>query len=159
FFLASSAVLALLFSGVSLGADPTSEMAEFSVFGKVDLAGLAKGEVKTAAGSPMSNERYLSVQSCFVIPQPPAKVIAAMKSFNPTAHRELRVILHTDLPASPTAADFSKLDHPPNGGAVQSLTAATEKKSRDLQISGAEAQAFSPGKPLFAFWGDLLSKR
>src|SRR5262249_27927769 len=102
FLLSSAASLALLFSGVSHGADPASEMAEFSVFGKIDPAALANGEVKTAAGSPMSSERYLSVQSCFVIPQPPAKGIAAMKSFNPSAHRELKVILHSALPVSPT---------------------------------------------------------
>jgi hypothetical protein len=159
FLVLFSAALTLVFYGISLGADPTSEMAEFSVFGKVDVAQLAKGEIKTAAGSPMSTERYLSVQSCFVVPQAPANVIAAMKSFNPSAHRELKVMLHSDLPASPTAANFSKLDHPPNSRAVQSLTAATEKMSPDLQISRGEAQAFSAGKSVFAFWSELLAKR
>src|SRR5438105_967753 len=98
--------LLLLFSAALRAApsDPTAEMAAFSVFGKVDLVQLANGEVKTAAGAPMSTARYLSVQSCFVVPQPPAKVIDAMKRFDPTAHRELKVYLHSDLPTSPTAA-------------------------------------------------------
>ena len=62
----------------SRAADPISEMAQFSVFGKVDLAQLAKGEIKTATGEPMSTARYLSVQSCFIVPKPPAQVVAAM---------------------------------------------------------------------------------
>lgn len=159
FLAAASVALAFLFSRLSPGADPTSEMAEFSVFGKINLAELVKGEVKTAAGSPMTSERYLSVQSCFIIPQPPAKVIAAMKSFNPTAHRELKVMLHADLPASPTVADFSKLDQAPNSHAFQSLSARTEKMSADLQISRAEAQAYTRGKSVVAFWSELLAKR
>lgn len=159
FLVPGCAALFFFFAGVGLAADPVSEMAEFSVFGKIDLATVAKGEIKTAPGSPMSTERYLSVQSCFVIPQPPAKVIAAMKQFNPSTHRELKVMLHTDLPAAPTAAAFSKLDRPANNRAIQTLTSATEKMAPDLQISRAEAQQFSPGKSLFAFWSELLAKR
>ena len=158
-FLRSFVALALLFPVIAFSADPVSEMADFSVFGKVDLAELTKGGVKTAAGSPMSTERYLSVQSCFIIPQPPAKVIAAMRQFNPTAHSELNVLLHSDLSGSPSAADFSKLNHPANNRALQTLTGATEKMSPNLQISRAEAQSFSAGKSVFAFWSDLLAKR
>jgi hypothetical protein len=155
----SSVALALLFPLALCGADPISEMAEFSVFGRVNLAELEKGGVMTAAGSPMSTERYLSVQSCFLIPQPPAKVIAAMRQFNPAAHRELDVLFHTDLSGPPTAADFSKLNRPADNRALQTLSAATEKMSPDLQISRTEAQAFSPGKSFFAFWSELLAKR
>ncbi len=135
-----------------LAADPVSEMAEFSVFGKVDLAELAKGEIKTATGAPMSTARYLSVQSCFVIPKPPAQVMAAMKRFDPTAHRELKVYLHSDLPSSPSAANFAKLNNPPSNGAVKALAAATEKMSPELQLSQAEAKSYSSGQPVFAFW-------
>ncbi|HEY2799351.1 MAG TPA: hypothetical protein VGI85_02060 [Chthoniobacterales bacterium] len=140
-------------------ADPVSEMAGFSVFGKVDLGELAHGEIKTAASPPMSTPRYLSVQSCFVVPRSPAQVVQAMKQFNPTAHRELKVYLHSDLPSSPWAANFSKLQNPPNSSPVKALTAATEKMSPELQLSRAEAQKFSAGKPVFAFWTDVLTKR
>lgn len=142
-----------------LAADPVSEMAEFSVFGKFDLAELAKGEIKTAAGAPMNTARYLSAQSCFLIPKPPAQVITAMKRFNPTAHRELKVYLHSDLPASPSTSNFSKLNNPPSNSAVKALTTATEKMSPDLQLSRAEAQKYSSGQPVFAFWSDVLTKR
>src|SRR5690348_15950867 len=84
-------------------ADPVSEMASFSVFGQVNLNELANGQIKTAAGNKMSTDRYLSVQSCFVVPNPPAKVIAVMKRFNPTAHRKLKVFLHSDISGSPSA--------------------------------------------------------
>lgn len=159
FFFSCSAALVLVSPVLSLAADPTAEMAEFSVFGRVDRAALAKGEVRTAPGVPMQNERYLSVQTCYAIPQPPAKVIAAMKNFDPSAHRDLKVVLHSDLSSSPSAADFSKLEHLPNIRAAQNLRTATEKMSPNLQISQAEAQTFSPGKSVFAFWGELLAKR
>ncbi|MBA3649895.1 MAG: hypothetical protein H0W66_00060 [Chthoniobacterales bacterium] len=142
-----------------LAADPVSEMAQFSVFGKVDLAELAKVEIKTATGAPMSTARYLSVQSCFVVPKPPAQVMAAMKSYDPTAHRELKVYLHSDLPDTPSAGDFAKLNNPPSKGAVKSLASATEKMSPELQVSQAEAKSYAPGQPVFGFWSNLLLKR
>lgn len=152
-------VLALVFPSTIRAADPVSEMAGFSVFGKVNLAELARGEVKTASSMPMDTARYLSVQSCFVIPKPPAQVLAAMKRFNPTAHRELKVYLHSDLPATPSASNFSKLNNPPENRAVKSLAAATEKMSPELQLSRAEVQTYSAGQPVFAFWTGVLAKR
>jgi hypothetical protein len=134
-------------------------MAQFSVFGKVDLNELAKGDIKTATGAPMSTPRYLSVQSCFVVPQPPEKVLQTMQHFDPTAHRELKVYLHADLPASPSASNFSRLNNPPENSAVKSLRNATEKMSSDLQLSQAEAQKYSAGQQPFAFWIGVLAKR
>lgn len=142
-----------------LAADPVSEMAEFSVFDKVDLAELAKGEIKTATGAPMSNARHLSVQSCFIVPKTPAQVMAAMKRFDPTAQRELKVYLHADLPPAPSAADFAKLNNPPGNDAVKALAAATEKMSPELQLSQEEAKSYSPGQPVFEFWSKVLLKR
>ena len=92
-------LLAFLLPAAAL-ADPVSEMAGFSVFGKVDPAELARGGVKTAAGAPMNTPRYLSVQSTFVVPRSPGQVVQAMKQFDPTAHRELKVYLHGDLGGS-----------------------------------------------------------
>ncbi|MBA3831815.1 MAG: hypothetical protein H0X34_07975 [Chthoniobacterales bacterium] len=140
-------------------ADPVSEMASFSVFGKIDLSQLANGQVKTAAGAAMSTPRYLSVQSCFVIPRAPTQVVQTMKRFDPTAHRELKVYLHSDLPSSPSAANFSKLTNPPSNSAVKALVAATEKMSPELQLSRAEAQKFSGGKPVFSVWTEVLAQR
>ncbi len=144
---------------VAVLADPVGEMAGFSVFGKVNLGELAGGEIKTAASPQMNTPRYLSVQSCFVVPKPPAAVVQAMKRFDPTAHRDLKVFLHGDLPASPTAANFAKLQRPPQNSAVQALMTATEKMSDHLQISRAEAQNWAPGKSVWGFWSDLLAKR
>jgi hypothetical protein len=155
--IALSAILALPLT--TRAADPVSEMAQFSVFGKVDLNELAKGDIKTATGAPMSTPRYLSVQSCFVVPQPPEKVLQTMRDFDPTEHRELKVYLHFDLPASPSASNFSRLKNPPENSAVKSLRNATEKMSSDLQFSQAEAQKYSAGQQPFAFWIDLLAQR
>ncbi len=152
-------ILVLIIPTTVIAADPMSEMAEFSVFGKVDLAELAQGGVKTATGAPMNTARYLSAQSCFIIPKPPDQVLAAMKRFDPTAHRELKVYVHSDLPASPSAANFAKLNSLPENSAVKTLSAATKAMAPDLQVSRAEAQKYSAGQPVFAFWADLLAKR
>src|SRR3954454_18755267 len=106
-FLPRWLLLLLLLPAAALAADPVSELAGFSVFGKVDPAELARSGVKTAAGAPMNTPRYLSVQSAFVVPRSPGQVVQAMKQFDPTAHRELKVYLHGDLGSSPGAAGFS----------------------------------------------------
>ena len=65
-------LLAVLRLGLTTAhADPISELASFSIFDKVDLAQLAKSDVKTAHGPPMSNPRFLAVQSCYVVPGAP----------------------------------------------------------------------------------------
>jgi hypothetical protein len=152
-------ILLLVVPVAAIAADPVTEMGEFSVFDKVDLGQLAQSGVKTATGAPMSTPRYLSTQSCFIIPKPPDQVLAAMKRFDPTTHRELKVYINTELPASPSTASFAKLNSAPENSAVQALSAATKAMSPDLQVSRAEAQKYSAGQPVFAFWTELLAKR
>jgi hypothetical protein len=167
-YLALSLVLLLTMGPTMLAADPVSELASFSVFDKVDLNELAKSDVKTAHGPPMSNARFLSVQSCYVAPGPPAKQLEALRQWNPTRHRELKIFLHSDLPGSPGPADFSKLKNAPDNSSVRALVSNTEKLSPDLQISREEAKKFSGGgekgggamSPAVAtFWADVLSNR
>ena len=55
-------------------ADPATELASFSVFDKIDVNDLAKSDVKTLHGPPMSG-RFLSVQSCYVAPGSPAQPV------------------------------------------------------------------------------------
>src|SRR4051794_17405174 len=104
--------LVLLSATIARG-DPISEFASFSVFDKVDLAQLAKSDVKTAHGPPMRNSRFLAVQSCYVAPGSPAQQMEALRRWNPTRHGELKVYLHTDLPLNPTPANFEKLRSAP----------------------------------------------
>jgi hypothetical protein len=162
-------LLLLLARSTSARADAVSELASFSIFNKVDLAQLAKSEVKTAHGSPMSNPRFLAVQSCYVAPGSPAQQIEALRRWNPTRHRELKVFLHSDLPSNPTAASFEKLKNAPDNGPVRWLVAATQKLSPDLQISRDEAKKFSDAggggrsgampASVAAFWTDVLTAR
>jgi len=150
-------------------ADPVSELASFSIFDKVDLAQLARSDVKTAHGPPMRNPRFLAVQSCYVAPGSPAQQMEALRRWDPTRHRELKVFLHTDLPSNPTPANFERLKNAPANSAVRSLVAATEKLGPELQISKDEAKKFSAGTggggggaipgPIAAFWADVLSAR
>jgi hypothetical protein len=157
----------LLARSTSARADAVSELASFSIFNKVDPAQLAKSEVKTAHGSPMSNPRFLAVQSCYVAPGSPAQQVEALRRWDPTRHRELKVFLHSDLPSNPTAASFEKLKNAPANGPVRSLVAATQKLSPDLQISRDEAKKFSAGSAgggampasVAAFWTDVLTAR
>jgi hypothetical protein len=148
-------------------ADPVAEMASFSVFPNVNLAELAKGEPKVAHGPPLSGH-FISAQSCFVVAGTPARVSEALRQWNPTRHSELKVLLHSDLPSSPSAANFSRLSSAPDNAAVRSLVSATQKLSPDLQISKEEEKRFAavagvtgsgmPG-PIAAAWADVLSAR
>src|SRR5215475_9421374 len=127
-------------------ADAVSDLASFSIFGKVDLAQLAKSDVKTAHGPPMSNQRFLAVQSCYVATgSSPAQQMQALRQWDATRHRELKVFLHSELPSNPTPANFDKLKNAPGNASVRSFVAATQKLSPDLQISKEEAKKFSAG--------------
>ena len=146
-------------------ADPVAEMASFSVFDKIDLNELAKGEPKVAHGPPLGG-RYISAQSCFVVAGVPARVSEALRQWNPTRHSELKVMIHSDLPSSPSAANFSRLSSAPDNSAVRALVSATQKLSPDLQISKEEEKKFAAvagattmAGPVAAAWADVLSAR
>ena len=161
-------LLLVLTGSTNARADAVSELASFSIFDKVDLAQLAKSDVKTAHGPPMKNPRFLAVQSCYVASTSPAQLIAALRRWDPTKYRELKVFLHSDLPSSPTAANFEKLNNAPSNGPVRAFVAATQKLSSDLQISRDEAKKFSAGSAggggampasVVTFWTDVLVSR
>ena len=150
-------------------ADPVSELASFSIFDKVDLAQLAKSDVKTAHGTPMKNSRFLAVQSCYVAPGSPAQQMEALRRWNPAKYRELKVFLHSDLSSNPGPANFEKLKNAPDNASVRSFVAATQKLSPDLQISKDEAKRFTAATggsgggvippAAVAFWTDVLTGR
>ena len=157
--------LLLIAAPRSAWADPLSELASFSIFDKVDLAQLAKSDVKTAHGPPMRNSRFLAVQSCYVVPGSPAQQMEALRRWNPSRYRELKVFLHSDLPSNPGPANFEKLKNAPDNASVRSFVAATQKVSPELQISKEEAKRFSAGAGgggvipagVVAFWTDVLT--
>src|ERR671919_2908405 len=117
----------------------------------------------------MKNSRFLAVQSCYVAPGSPAQLMEALRRWNPTRHRELKVFLHSDLPSNPTPANFEKLKNAPDNGSVRSFVNATQKLSPDLQISKEEAKRFSASTggggggvippAVVAFWADVLTAR
>jgi hypothetical protein len=156
----------LLAASPVVQADAVSELAGFSVFNKVDLHDLANGDVKTAHGPPM-NGRFLSVESVYVVRRTPAKELEAQQKWNPTRHSELKVFLHSDLPASPTAGDFSKLKNAPDNSSVHAFVNATEKLGSDLQLSKEEVKQFSGGTggnetmpaAVAKFWSNILAAR
>jgi hypothetical protein len=160
--------VSLLRLGLTIArADAVSELASFSIFDKIDLAQLAKSDVKTAHGPPMRNPRFLAAQSCYVAPGSPGQQIDALRRWDATRHRELKVFLHSDLPSNPTPANFEKLKNAPDNASVRSFVAATQKLSSDLQVSKDEAKKFSAGTggggvipaPVATFWADVLTAR
>src|SRR6516164_10541637 len=120
--------LILMASPRSACADTVSELASFSIFDKVDLAQLAKSDVKTAHGPPMKNSRFLAVQSCYVAPGSPAQQMEALRRWNPAKYGELKVFLHSDLPSNPTPANFEKLKNAPGESAGREFVTAAEKR-------------------------------
>jgi hypothetical protein len=161
-----SALLLLALSIPNAFADPVAEMASFSVFDTIDLAELGKGDVKSAHG-PSLGGRYISAQTCFVVAAPPARVSDAMRQWNPARHSELKVLIHSDLPSSPSTANFSRLASAPDNAAVRALVTRTQQLSSDLQISREEARKLPPANtgsgampaPIAAFWAEILSAR
>src|SRR5947207_10233664 len=171
--LVRTGALLLLLSVLRLGlitarADAVSELASFSIFDKVELAQLAKTDVKTAHGPPMKNSRLLAVQSCYVMPGSPAQQMEALRRWNPAKYRELKVFLHSDLSSNPGPANFEKLKNAPDNASVRSFVTATQKPSSDLQISKEEAKRFSAAAgggggvippAVVAFWTDVMTAR
>jgi len=141
--LAGALYLMLIAGPRSACADPVSELASFSIFDKVDLAQLAKSEVKTAHGPPMKNSRFLAIQSCYVVPGSPAQEMEALRRWNPAKYRELKVFLHSDLTSHPEPASFEKLKEAPGNASVRSFVAETQKLGPELQLSKDEAKRFS----------------
>jgi hypothetical protein len=116
----------------------------------------------------MSNPRFLAVQSCYVaLGSSPAQQAEALRRWDATRHRELKVFLHSDLPSNPTASNFEKLKNAPGNASVRSFVAATQKLSSELQLSKDEAKKSSTGTgdggvipdAVVAFWADVLGAR
>jgi hypothetical protein len=162
-FFSLACLMAFLISNAT-AADPAAEMASFSVFSGINIADLAKGEPKVAHGPALSGT-VISAQSCFVVAGAPARVSEALRQWNPSRHSELKVLIHSDLPSSPSAANFARLSSAPDNAAVRSLVSATQKLSPDLQISKAEEKRFAGltgdrmAGPIAAAWADVLSAR
>src|SRR5437667_2393498 len=163
-------LVSLFGTGLTIArADAVSELASFSIFDKVDLAQLAKSDVKTAHGPPMRNPRFLAVQSCYVAPGSPAQQMEALRRWNPSKYRELKVFLHSDLPSNPGPSNFEKLKNAPDNASVRAFVAATQKLSSELQISKEDAKRFSAATEgggggvipaaVAGFWTDVLTAR
>lgn len=157
--------LIVLTISTAVAADPAADLASFSVFNNVNVADLAKGEPKVAHG-PSLGGHIISAQSVFVVAGVPARISEALRQWNPAHHPELKVMIHSDLPGSPSASNFSRLSSAPNNSAAQALVTATQKLSPDLQISKEEEKKFAAvsgattmSGPMAAAWADVLSAR
>src|SRR6516164_4272739 len=126
--LAGVLLLILIAGPRSACADTVSELASFSIFDKVDLAQLAKSDVKTAHGPPMKNSRFLAVQSCYVAPGSPAQQMEALRRWNPAKYGKLKVFLHSDAPSDPTPSNCGRLKNARGESAGREFVTAAEKR-------------------------------
>ena len=81
-------------------------------------------------------------------------------------HSELKVLLHSDIPSSPSPANFSRLGNAPDNAAVRSLAGMVQSQSPDLQISREEAKKIPAASgngampaSIAGFFADILSAR
>lgn len=156
-------LLLALFSADAL-ADPLAEMAAFSSLKNVDLAKLASGEVVVGRGPTMSFPRGLAIESAYVVKAPVAKTLELQRQWSPARHAELKIWLHGELPAKPTADDFRRIASAPSNGPVRALIAATEKldpAKPGVNLSADEVKAFgkAAGTPWSATWSGALLAR
>jgi hypothetical protein len=159
-----SLVLAIFASVRVASADPLSELSGFSIFDKIDLAQLAKSDGKTAHGPPMSNPRFLSVQSIYVLPGAPAPHLEAMRDWNPSEHHEPKVFLHGDISGAISESTFARIKSAPDNGPVRTLVNATAKMGNELQLSREEAARWKGGNAALSaaggdFWMGVLAGR
>jgi hypothetical protein len=148
--------------GVVAKADPVTELKAFSSFKDVSLEKLASGTVLSARGPTMTFPRGLAVESLYVVRKPLQKTVDFHQRWNPMSHPELKVMIHTELPARPTAADFQKLESMPLNASVKAWQAATQKLgsgSTELLLSNAEVQSYAKASSPAAFWGNVLAQR
>jgi hypothetical protein len=152
-------------------ADPVAELASFSTFKAVNIEKLAGGPAMMAHGPAMSFPRGMAVESCYVVRKPLARTAELHRQWTPLRHQDLKFYMHSDF-GRPTLAEFQKIASAPSNSAVKAFVAATEKLGSggsDLQLSAAEAKAFSAGAtgpsgsampaPVASFWSNVLFQR
>ncbi|HSI11940.1 MAG TPA: hypothetical protein VK961_07845 [Chthoniobacter sp.] len=156
----------------SASADPVADLAAVSTFKDVNLDKLAGGTVQMARGPAMSFPRGLAVESVYVVRKPVAKTLELHQQWNPNKHPELKVFLHGELSARPTAAEFQRVGSAPANTPVKTFVAETQKLgsgSANLQLSHADGKAYAsqagadgggamPPK-VVGFWSNLLLQR
>lgn len=152
-----------------LRADLNSDLA-FTAFSNVDVNALAGGQVLQERGPLLSFPRGITSQALFVLDAAPADVAKKLATWNPASHPELKVWIHQDLPAKPTAADYASLSSLPDNSSVNYLVNATPKLDATnpaLQVDKDEVALLTPllaqnleNKALFvSFWSQLLAAR
>jgi hypothetical protein len=163
-------VAALALGTMAHAADPSADLAKFSVFEGFDLGKVGGGKVLSARGPTLGSPRDLAVQAVYVVNAPLSKVVTLHRQWDPTRHSGQKVVLHHDFSGKPDAGDFTKLMAVPGSGAVKSLAAATQKlpERGDLQLSSAEAAEYNKGATGSAgawpssvgeFWSKVLLSR
>jgi hypothetical protein len=147
-------------------ADAVSDLAKYSVFPPVDPSSLSGGKILSLRGPVLNFPRDLTVQALYLVHAPVARTLAMQQQWDAAKHSELKIYVHHDFSTHPTAADFNQ--SVPGNGAVRKLVDATEKlpDMGDLQLSKAEAAAFtkSGGGGAFppavqSFWSQTLLRR
>jgi hypothetical protein len=152
----------LMVTATGSRAEPVAEVKGFSAFKDVNLEKLAGGTVQSARGGALSLQRGLAVENLYVVRKPLQKAVELHQKWNPVGHPELKVMIHEELPAKPTAGDFQEIGNVPQNNPVKAWLSATQKLgagSTELQLSNAEVQAYAKAGSPTTFWTNVLLQR
>lgn len=157
--------LSLLWTLSSLAAEPLDTIQRLGGFRSVDLARLLAGEILTERGALMDFPNGISAQTCFALAAPPAEVVQRLQVWDPTAHRELKVLAFQVLPVPCHPENFARLQFESPLRTVRWLlekTVATSATKSVLNLSQHEVVGLT-GSPnpqrVAAGWARLLANR
>jgi hypothetical protein len=168
-FLILAGLLLASFAPTMTGADPATELPQFSDFKASDAAEALSGKVKTIRGPEMKGPRDLAVECLYFVPLPVEKTVDLLRRWNGTRHSELKVYLHGNISGQISADDFKSIASAPKNASVRAFVSAmqgSDSKSPGLQMSQEEAKRAPRGDgsgtmtaEIGSFWSNLLTER
>jgi hypothetical protein len=170
FLAATATAIGLISPLVTVKADPINDLRSVSVFKDADLNKLAGGDVLASKGPAMSFSRGLSVESAYVVRAPVKTTVSLLQQWRPVRHPELKIYAQGDFSGRGSPADFQGLASAHSSSSLKAFVDATLRLPQDaskLQLSNAEARAFTPGgasdgtmpASVVAFWSKVLADR
>ena len=159
----------MILADSAIGADPATEIPQFSDFKGSDVAEALSGKVKTTRGPEMQGPSDLAVECLYFVPLPVEKTVDLLRRWNGTRHSELKVYLHGSVSGQPSVNDFKSIASAPKNAAVRAFVSAmqgSDPKSPGLQMNQEEAKRAPSGDgsgtltaEISSFWSNLLTER
>lgn len=149
---------ALLTSCSLFAAPPEIEIPTFATVGDVDLQELAKGHIAMNSQTNLGQDRFMAVQSLYIVRAPVDVVLQRSAAWDPSRSRGTNVIAHYEFGSASPAA-FEPIASM-KAGSYRNLAKLTEglpKPSSMLNLTQNEAESFKGNVP--EFWMGVLASR